>query len=80
MALGVPTIATDIGTIHRIILHNENGLLIRDNNPELWKEAIRRLVSDAALRKSWGEKARGKIVSDYSIAANKETYLRILRG
>jgi glycosyltransferase involved in cell wall biosynthesis len=29
--LGIPTVATDIGTIHRIIQHGKNGFLVQSN-------------------------------------------------
>jgi glycosyltransferase involved in cell wall biosynthesis len=76
MALGVPTVATDIGTIHRIIRHSENGFLVSSN--EGWKEAIKKLINDQQLRKCVGEKAISTVEASYSINANKATYLSIL--
>lgn len=80
MALGIPTIATDIGTINRIINEGENGFLIQDNDTESWKTVLKKLISDNQLRKKIGEKARITIQQNYSITANKDTYLHILQN
>ncbi|MES2588766.1 MAG: glycosyltransferase family 4 protein [Bacteroidota bacterium] len=77
MALGIPTIATEIGTIHRVISHTLNGYLIPENNKLLWKKFILDLMSDETLRKQIGHEARTKIVNEFSIKANKDKYLEI---
>lgn len=78
MALGIPTVATDIGTIHRIIRHEENGFLV--SSPEEWKQAILNLMQDQNLRESIGRKAAITVQSQYSVKANQKNYLRILDG
>ncbi len=79
MALGIPTVATDVGTIHRIVSDKENGFLIKENHPIEWKETLKKLVLDASLRKEIGEKGREIIVAEFSIVANQEKYLNILK-
>lgn len=76
MAAGVPTVATAIGTIFRIIEPGENGFLVR--NPEEWKIALSRLMQDADLRRKMGEKARRTVEEGYSLHATKGVYLAIL--
>lgn len=78
MALGIPTIATDIGTIHRIIRHEENGFLV--SSAEEWKQGILNLMQDQNLRESIGRKAAITVQSQYSVKANQKNYLRILDG
>ena len=56
MALGVPTVATNIGANSRIIQDLENGFLVDD--PTEWKAAIRALASDPDLRRRVGDTAR----------------------
>lgn len=80
MALGIPTVATEIGTIHRIIEDNENGFLVHQNDSEIWKQRILTLINSPETRKLFGTKARQKIVSEYSITANKARYLTILNS
>jgi glycosyltransferase involved in cell wall biosynthesis len=76
MAAGIPTVATAIGTIFRIIKPGENGFLVK--SPEEWKQALARLMEDEMLRKSLGTAASKTVEEHYSIKANQGTYLRIL--
>ena len=76
MALGIPTIATGIGTIHRIIADKENGYLVNSNGE--WKQRIIELLNNQALRKEIGVKAAQTVEIAYSINANKCTYIKIL--
>lgn len=76
MALGIPTVATDIGTIHRIIRNGENGFLV--SSEKEWKNTITRLINDQCLREKLGRRAAATVEETYSINANKEKYLRIL--
>jgi L-malate glycosyltransferase len=76
MALGIPTVATDIGTIRRIICNSENGFLVSDE--EQWKETIIKLMNDRFLREAIGNKAAATVENYYSINANKNKYLAIL--
>lgn len=76
MAMGIPTVATAIGTNFRVIENDESGFLV--NNQQEWVQAILKLSSDEALRRRIGEKARQKVVDHFSIQANKDIYLKIL--
>lgn len=76
MSLGVPTIASALGTTSRVIDHEENGFLVKDKNG--WVETIIKLYNDENLRKYIGQNAVVKIENNYSVNANKNTYLEIL--
>lgn len=76
MAAGIPTVATGIGTIFRIIKNGENGFLV--NSREEWRSALSSLMSNQALREDIGRKAAQTVEQYYSINANKATYLSIL--
>lgn len=76
MALGIPTAATNIGTIHRIIKNGQNGFLVQSE--EQWKQVIIKLMQEQATRENVGKQAAATVESYYSINANKGTYLRIL--
>lgn len=76
MAFGIPTVATNVGTSSQIIEHLKNGWLV--DSEEEWYKALFTLVKDPDLRRSLGEKAREKIIKNYSIQAIKSQYLEIL--
>ena len=76
MAMGIPTVATAIGTNFRVIEDGENGFLV--NNQDEWIQTLRRLAEDEKLRRLVGEKARAKVITHFSIDANKNVYIDIL--
>ena len=76
MAAGIPTVATAIGTIYRIIKTGENGFLVNSN--EEWKKVLTDLMTNESLRRQVGEKAADTVEKGYSINATKGVYLRIL--
>lgn len=76
MAIGLPTVATDIGTIRRIITDGENGFLVRSD--EDWKQVLVKLMLDQQIREDMGKKAAITVEEAYSINANKATYLSVL--
>ena len=76
MALGIPTVATAIGTIHRIIQHGKNGMLVNSN--EEWIACLKELLNNEALRRSIGQEGSKTVEEKYSVHANRRTYLQIL--
>jgi L-malate glycosyltransferase len=78
MALGLPTIATNVGTNPRIITHMKNGWLVRTE--EDWIEALENLSNNPELRAKIGRVARDQITQNYSLEVTKEKYLSILNG
>jgi glycosyltransferase involved in cell wall biosynthesis len=78
MALGIPTVATSIGANLRIIESNVSGILV--TNKDEWLSALKKLMHDSEMRKKIGLSGNEKVVAEYSIHANKETYLNILHA
>ena len=76
MALGIPTVATDIGANSRIIRDGESGFLV--DGPNAWKASIRDLAADPDLRRRVGDAARRTVVERFSVRANRRTYLKVL--
>jgi glycosyltransferase involved in cell wall biosynthesis len=61
MALGRAIIAPDASNIREILTHEADALLFEPENPASLADAIRRLVSDQALRARLGAAAAAKI-------------------
>lgn len=80
MALGIPTLATAVGTNFRIINDGENGFLIPVNDHQTWIKRILELVESEYLRQKIGANGRKTVVENYSVDANKDTYLSILNN
>lgn len=77
MALGLPTVATDVGTTPMIISHMIDGWLVSEDN-EAWIDALETLIKDAGLRKKLGENARKRIIENYSTVKISNQYSKIL--
>jgi glycosyltransferase involved in cell wall biosynthesis len=77
MAVGVPVIATAIGANHRIMVHEETGLLV--TSTEEWCNALKALMNNASMRKKIGQAGRENVVKNYSVTATAPVYLSILR-
>lgn len=78
MALGIPTIATGVGANFRVIEDNVSGLLV--SSEDEWVAAIESLLENPSTRKYLGENGRKRVVSLYSIDANKHRYLEALEN
>lgn len=78
MALGIPAVATSIGANLRIIENDVSGILVTSKDE--WLSALIRLMDDSEMRKRIGLNGNKKVVAEYSIHANKETYLKILKS
>ncbi len=76
MAVGVPTVATAIGTNFRIIENGVNGFLV--NSKEEWKRALIQLMEKENLRREMGIKAAAVVKKNFSIEALTTSYMRIV--
>jgi glycosyltransferase involved in cell wall biosynthesis len=76
MAMGLPTVATNVGTNPGIISHMKNGLLVKTEQE--WVEALEVLITNPNLRAKIGTEARKKIIKNYSIEVTQDKYLFIL--
>ena len=76
MMMGLPCVATDVGTTPLIIRDGANGLLVTTAGE--WLGALRRLLDDADLRRRLGEQARHDAVANYSVKAVARDYRQVL--
>lgn len=76
MMMGLPCVASDVGTTPLIIRDGQNGLLARSDAD--WLDALRRLVDDPGLRRRIGEQARRDAVENYSTRAIAARYREVL--
>ncbi|MDA8406588.1 MAG: glycosyltransferase family 4 protein, partial [Deltaproteobacteria bacterium] len=61
LAVGVPTIATDVGAVSDLIEHGVSGLLVPPGNSAALAEAIERLLKNFKLACSLSESARERM-------------------
>lgn len=78
MACGVATVMSNVGVNSEIIKHGQNGFLA--NNDYEWLEILSQLIENADLRSKIGEEGRKTVVENYSVEANKQKYLQVLKS
>lgn len=78
MAMGVPTVAAAIGTNFRIIEDGYNGFLVK--NEDEWIISLKKLANDEDLRRKIGQNGAEVVEKKFSIHANRDTYLDIIKN
>lgn len=83
-AVGLPSVSTLHAGIPEIIEDGATGLLTAEGDEEAFGNRLYRLCTDPALRKSMGEKARGKIEREFSLKAVvkqlEKDYQKLING
>jgi glycosyltransferase involved in cell wall biosynthesis len=61
MAHGRPVVASDVGGLRDLVVHEETGLLVSPRDIAALRAALRRLLEDENLRRRYGEAGRLRI-------------------
>jgi glycosyltransferase involved in cell wall biosynthesis len=76
---GIPIVATNVGSVSEVVLHNKTGILC-DQSTEQLIEGIERLAKDEKLRNYFSKNARQLTLKNFStikfINAHKKIYLQ----
>lgn len=73
MAMGLPTVSTNLTGVPEIIDDESTGLLVPPQDPPALASALTRLLSDMALGKSMGDAARIKVAREFDLRQNVST-------
>jgi glycosyltransferase involved in cell wall biosynthesis len=77
--LKIPTVAVGNQTFSEAIIDGQDGFLARTHDE--WVEKISRLIENEELRKNMGQKAREKVLRDYTVKnSHSEEYYAYLRS
>jgi glycosyltransferase involved in cell wall biosynthesis len=77
MAFGKPVIASNIGGIPELVVHEETGLLFPPGDSAALRQCMTRLMDDAALRRGYGAAARARIENRFSLNQHNAALLRL---
>lgn len=81
MHLGKPVVSTRLGTgVEFVNVQGETGLLVPPGDAPALREAIRRLLSDSALRRRLGEAGKARVANTFSIEQMVQGTLDVYRG
>ena len=76
----IPVVATNVGSVPEVILHNKSGLICSKSNDEL-VSAIKKLAKSKSLRSKFGKVGRVHALESFSeknlISAHKNLYLKL---
>lgn len=78
MASGRPVVVSPVGANVEVFGAGDCGFLAR--TPDDWVAALRRLVTDAELRRRMGAAGRARAVAHYSVQAVLPRYVELLQG
>jgi glycosyltransferase involved in cell wall biosynthesis len=78
MSLGLPVVATPVGSNREIIQDGVNGFLA--DTEDQWADRLLALVDDPALRRSMGEAARQTAETSFGLGAQNDQVESILKG
>jgi glycosyltransferase involved in cell wall biosynthesis len=70
MAMEVPCVSTRIAGIPELIADGREGLLVEAGDVDGLRDALARLMDDAALRREMGTRARARVMSEYELDAS----------
>jgi len=77
---GIPVVATNVGSVPEVILHNKSGLICSKSNDDLMV-AIKKLAQSKSLRSKFGRTGRAHALKSFSnknlISAHKKLYLKL---
>ena len=74
MFAGLPIVATRVGEVPAALADGTAGLLVEPGQPEQLAAAIERIVSDAELARTLGERARARATAEFDIATMAARY------
>jgi len=66
MAAGLPIVAADVPTIHRVVTESDCGILVEPSSPQQIAAALVQLAEDAELRATLGRNAAMAVKREYN--------------
>lgn len=80
MAFGKPVVASDIGGIPELVVHEETGLLFRPGDADDLKRCLIALMENPSLRRRYGAAARERAQTQFSLEQHNVSLLRLYQG
>jgi glycosyltransferase involved in cell wall biosynthesis len=68
-ASGLPVVAGASGGVAEIVAHQMTGLLVQPGDPAAFAAAVRRLMTDVALRRRYAAAARQRVLAEHDLPA-----------
>ncbi|WP_444543461.1 glycosyltransferase [Lentzea cavernae] len=66
MACGVPVVATAVGALEDVVVHNVTGVHVPPREPRVLARTLRQLLADNLMREEFGIAARDRVLARHS--------------
>jgi glycosyltransferase involved in cell wall biosynthesis len=76
-AAGVPVVATAVGGTPEVVVAGETGLLVTPGDPVGLAAALRQMLADANLRRSFGRAGKDFVRRNFTFEAQAAAYLQL---
>ncbi len=84
LAAAVPVVATEVGGVPEIVIHEHTGLLVRAGDPDRLATAILQMLSDPRQARTMAEKGKADVLVRFSVEgmvrATETLYSKLLAG
>jgi len=80
MALGTPSISTNVTAIPELIANQKSGIITEQNNPEMLAKYMQQLLDEDELCVTLSRNARKKIEANFDITSNACSLRRLFVG
>lgn len=77
MACCKPVIVSDVGGLPEVVQHDETGLVVKSNSPEMTAQAIQKLIDAPKLRRKMGQQGRRRVSRYYNWDKNVDQMIEI---
>lgn len=78
-ACGIAVVATNVGGLPEVVVHDETGLVVPCENPTALAEAIAVLAADRERREAMGRAGRQRVLTHYDWSHNVDTMMQVYR-
>jgi glycosyltransferase involved in cell wall biosynthesis len=78
MLCGIPSIATNVGSVSDLIIDGETGILIEKQNIEQLTDGINQLINNESCVHKFSIEGKKRILSNHSIQSATDSFKKIL--
>jgi glycosyltransferase involved in cell wall biosynthesis len=79
MLAGLPTVATDVGSVRELVRDGETGILVAPGDPVALRVAIKSLIEDDQLRRRMGRAGRQRALEGFTVVRMAQAYDALFR-
>jgi len=79
MACGIPVVATDVGAVSEVVIHDETGFIVAANDEVAMSERVTALIRQSELRRRLGTSGRERAIEHLSVDRCADVHAAVYR-